>query len=610
MTMRFNVRARLTLSFVGIGLIGALAGIVGMYYVGVGSANLIGLNERTTAQFKDLFALHGDILTLEPAVRALGELENVDANLAIVEARRKDIDGELSQLAARKQEKTFQADLDAFQSAWKDYVDGLGGLAAAARAGKKSEASGAMVVLIGSSAAQVNGVLSRMINSVIGAGQSLSISSKQAAFQARLVLLVILVLGMAASVLVGIVIAASFAAPLRRTASAASRIAGGELVIGLGEKALARGDEIGDVVRALDGMAGNLTDQMRTIRTSVDELAAVGTTLQESMTRADDSIAEVGKAAEVVSRHVVSQSAGVEETAATVRSMTGTIEGLDKEIERQAASVSSSSSSIEQMVGNIRSVAGGIERLGASFGELMSASEEGGVKLEGVSGVVADISAQSEKLREANAVVAGIAAKTNLLAMNAAIEAAHAGDAGRGFAVVADEIRGLAESASKQSKEISRDIGDIRKSIEGAVTSSEAARKAFGAVTDLLGTVGALEREINASLEEQREGSRLALEGLAAINEVTAKVRSGSLELRDGSKAIGVEMGELERATQSLKEAAEGIARSVAAIADASSVVSGLSDRNGQAIAVVESLLGRYVLEADASREKKDTEAA
>jgi methyl-accepting chemotaxis protein len=401
-----------------------------------------------------------------------------------------------------------------------------------------------------------------------------------------------------------------FVRPLRAAAASASRISSGELTTSLDLRLLARTDEFGDLARALAGMSGELGRQMLTIRGSVDELAEVGTSLQAMMGEADKAIAEVAVAVESVRGNVESQGAGVEETAATVRNMTTTIEGLDREIERQASGVSSSSSSIEQMVGNIASVGDGIVRLGARFAELVGASEEGRVKLEGVTSVVASIATQSETLREANAVVAGIAAKTNLLAMNAAIEAAHAGDSGRGFAVVADEIRGLAESAAKQSKEISRDIGGIRKSIEVAVTSSEAARKAFATVVGLLGNVESLEREINASLEEQREGSRLALEGLSSINEVTARVRAGSHELRDGSKAIGIEMGELERATTALKEAATGIARSVSALEQASRAVTGLSERNGQAIAGVEALLACYVLEGKACVEAEDLPAA
>jgi len=209
---------------------------------------------------------------------------------------------------------------------------------------------------------------------------------------------------------------------------------------------------------------------------------------------------------------------------------------------------------------------------------------------------------RSEKLSEANAIVAGIAARTNLLAMNAAIEAAHAGESGRGFAVVADEIRNLAENAARQSKEIRRDIDGIRQSIEAAVASSDAARNAFAGVVKLLDRVEGLEREIMASLDEQREGSRLALEGLSSINEVTARVQSGSVELSKGSRAIGGVMDALEGATSALKDAVGGISHSVSDIGAAVQSVADLSTRNEEAIHAVEALVARYVLEPPAGK--------
>jgi methyl-accepting chemotaxis protein len=343
-------------------------------------------------------------------------------------------------------------------------------------------------------------------------------------------------------------------------------------------------------------MRRDLEAHMRTIRGSVDELASVGSALADAMGKVDGAVAAMRAASARAGEQIIGQSAGVEETAATIREMAATISGLDREIEAQSAGVASSSSSIEQMVGNIGSIGRDVEALGSGFGDLVKAAEEGGAKLDRVTGLIGEVSSQSEKLREANQAVSGIAARTNLLAMNAAIEAAHAGEAGRGFAVVADEIRGLAASAAAQSKEIQRDISRISASIEAAVGGAGMARDTFSAVVGRLRSVGELERSINASLEEQQEGSRLALEGLASVNEVTSRVRAGSAELLEGSRAIAIEMEELERATMAIREASGGIDRSILAITESSRAVEELSRRNRQAIEAVECLLGRYML--------------
>jgi methyl-accepting chemotaxis protein len=604
MAFRLSVLGRLLAAFLVVAAVGALAGFFGMYYLGKMEAQVDLMYEQTTSPLAHVFSLYGDMLRLDSLVDDLGALREVINSESHAEQARAGVDATLGELMETVPPGAFRATLDSFSKTWADYKTGLSALEAAAQSHDSARAGSAMFDLQAGAGSAADSVLAQMIAAFVGQGTVLATSTRAMAQRSSIMVGILTAIAVLASVSLALGMARYFMRPVRAASSAATKIADGSLLIAFEDRFLSRGDEFGDLVRALAGMAKALASQLGTIRNSVNELAAVGADLRGSMERADRAIEQVVGRVEGVERHVQSQSAGVEETAATVRNMAATISGLDEEIERQASSVSSSSSSIEEMVGNIRSVANGMERLGASFGELMGASEEGRRKLEGVTGVVADIAAQSDKLREANAVVAGIASKTNLLAMNAAIEAAHAGDAGRGFAVVADEIRGLAESASRQSKEIARDIGGIRKSIEGAVASSGAAQKAFMAVVQLLGSVEALEREITASLEEQREGSRLALEGLAAINDVTAKVRSGSLELREGSTAIGTEMGELEKATAALRDAAEGISRAVADIAESSREVAGHSDRNGQSIAAVERLLACYVLDAEKSCEE------
>jgi methyl-accepting chemotaxis protein len=596
MATRISVLKRLLAAFITVALAGALAGIFGIVYLGRLSSLMSSMYAETTAPLAHLFSLYGDVLKLDPVLEGLGELRNVPNNSGYARQKSERIDSTLANLLEETAPGTFHMLLESFGSSWDEYKKSLADLSAAATAGNAALASSLYTEIAGGPGASINSNLTSMLATYVGRGMVLAQTSRQAAASSIRILLILAVAAIVASVLLAILMGRAFVRPLMAASASAARIAGGELNISLDRRLLRRGDEFGDLARGLEGMSAELAKQMLTIRSSVTEVSSVGKSLLEGMARVDGSIDEVSKAVDVVRSNVESQGAGVDETAATIRNMTRTIEGLDEEIERQSSSVATSSSSIEEMVGNIASVAEGIKRLGASFTELMGASDEGRARLDGVISVVDDIAAQSEKLREANAVVAGIAARTNLLAMNAAIEAAHAGDAGAGFAVVADEIRGLAENASRQSKEITRDIGGIRKSIEAAVSSSESARTAFAQVTDLLGLVGGLEREIISSLEEQREGSRLALESLASINEVTASVRSGSHELREGSKAIDIEMGELQRATLALRDAAMGIARSVESIAEVSGQLSSLSSRNGQAVAAVEKLLSCYVL--------------
>jgi len=201
---------------------------------------------------------------------------------------------------------------------------------------------------------------------------------------------------------------------------------------------------------------------------------------------------------------------------------------LNEHVETQAASVEASSSAIEEMIANIRSVTDTLSKNTQNVRDLEDASVAGHSSLNEVVTDIQGIARESESLLEINAVMQNIASQTNLLSMNAAIEAAHAGEAGRGFAVVADEIRKLAESSSKQSKTIGGVLKGIKSSIDKITKSTDVVLGKFNAIGDGVKTVAVQENNILYSMEEQGEGSKQILHSVSTVNDVTHQVKEAA----------------------------------------------------------------------------------
>jgi len=145
-----------------------------------------------------------------------------------------------------------------------------------------------------------------------------------------------------------------------------------------------------------------------------------------------------------------------------------------------------------------------------------------------------------------------IASQTNLLSMNAAIEAAHAGEAGKGFAVVAGEIRKLAENSSAQSKTISTVLKKIKSSIDKITQSTNSVLQKFEAIDGNIKTVADQEENIRNAMEEQSQGSKQVLEAVGSLNDITRQVKGESDEMQEGSKEVINEGKNLEIITQEI----------------------------------------------------------
>jgi methyl-accepting chemotaxis protein/CheY-like chemotaxis protein len=187
---------------------------------------------------------------------------------------------------------------------------------------------------------------------------------------------------------------------------------------------------------------------------------------------------------------------------------------------------------------------------------LTEASENGKAGLQLVAQEIQGISKDSEGLLEINSVMNNIASQTNLLSMNAAIEAAHAGEAGKGFAVVADEIRKLAESSGQQSKTTAAMLKKIKASIDAITKSSDEVLSRFGAIDTSVKTVSQHEQNILHSMEEQEIGGKQILESIGRLRDITFSVKSGSDNMAESGEILVRDTDEFIRTS---KETVEGM---------------------------------------------------
>jgi len=315
-------------------------------------------------------------------------------------------------------------------------------------------------------------------------------------------------------------------------------------------------DEIGDLGRCYNLTMEKIKNLVGTIKYKINGLNHTSFELSVNMGKTSTAVQQISSNLDTMKNLMVKQENGATEAGKAVGDIKVNIDSLKKMIEEQTDSVNKSSSAIEEMTANINSVTHTLAENSKNVSALTEASENGRTGLQTVAQEIQEIAHDSEGLLEINAVMNNIASQTNLLSMNAAIEAAHAGEAGRGFAVVADEIRKLAESSGQQSKTTATMLKKIKASIDNITKSSDDVLARFGAIDSSVKTVSVHEQNILSAMEEQEVGGKQILESISRLRDITSSVKKGSDNMAESGETL---VQETDGFIKTSKETVEGM---------------------------------------------------
>ena len=359
------------------------------------------------------------------------------------------------------------------------------------------------------------------------------------------------------------------------------KIAAGDLTDRIKVK---RNDEIGRLMTHLNMATEHSHTMLAALREEADKMTAIGSDLSSNMEETATAVKQISSNAATVKEKALMQAAGVTETAATGEQIQGKLNLLVEGITKQSESITQSSalitSTAENMLRINKILSQNDELIKTVYGQMKAGTDGARAANE----FVKKIAERSEALLEASQVIQNIASQTNLLAMNAAIEAAHAGESGKGFAVVADEIRKLAEESNMQGKQIGAVIKESTEIIAQVSEAGIQAEKTFTDVYGLISTISEKEDSIVNLMREQEENGAQVLSAIETINKVTRDVSSASVEMLEGGKQITAEMQKLAEITRETTDSMTEIASGAEQITDAVEEVVSLAEQNKTSI--------------------------